>query len=223
MSERYKRCESCGSEFQLRVEACLDCGGPLEEIDPRMITPPRGPDRDDEEVSDLLTGVALAALSHLVGLPPFLRLFLRREESAPRTAPARVLTAADRPFALRVAQPDDIEPLAERLRAAGLRCEVVPEGDCRSGCKIRWAVWVAEADRAAASAIERQHLASLVPDADRFVDLEGDGCPACGAPRLAGTVECGECGLALDFAPEDPDELAVDGPYPGERQEKVAL
>lgn len=40
MSEGFKVCERCGSEFVPRVESCLDCGGPLTEIDPRMTTPP---------------------------------------------------------------------------------------------------------------------------------------------------------------------------------------
>ena len=184
MSERYKVCERCGSEFQPRVEACLDCGGPLVEVDPRMTTPPRP-----------------------------------RDEPPAPNAPEPILTAADRPVALRVEEPGYIAPLAERLRASGLRCDVIPEGDCRSGCRIRWALWVAEADLAAAAAIDRQHLALVVPEAESFVDLDGEGCPACGASRSPGAVECGECGLTLDFQPEDLEEP----PESEEQQEKAAL
>lgn len=189
MSERYKLCESCGSEFQSRVEACIDCGGPLVEVDLRMTTSPRP----------------------------------RREAPPPPPAETaeRVLAAADRPLALRVEEPGYIGPLAERVRAAGIRCDVIPEGDCRSGCRIRWALWVAEADRDAAATIDRQHLASVVPDAESFVDLDAEGCPACGAARSPGAAECGECGLTLDFAPEDLEGLAED--EDAEHREKAAI
>lgn len=192
MSERYKLCEGCGSEFQLRLEACLDCGGPLVEVDPRMGPPPRRREPPPPP-------------------PP---------EAIEPTAPAgSAFTPADRPFPLRVAEPAHIEALAERMDDAGIRSQVAPEGDCRAGCKIRWALWVAEADRDAAAAVDRRHLASLVPDGDSFVDLDGDGCPACGAARAPGAVECAECGLTLDFAPDELDEVSQDE----DPQEKVAL
>lgn len=186
MNERYKVCERCGTEYQPRVETCLDCGGPLIEVDPRMTTPPR---RD------------------------------RQPPPPPPETPALILTAADRPVAVRAEEPSYVGPLAEEIRAAGIRCDVLPEGDCRSGCRIRWVLFVAEADLPAAAAIDRRLLAAAVPDAETYVDLDSEGCPACGATPPAGAVECGECGLILGFAPED-----LEGPGEDEEPpEKAAL
>lgn len=166
MSERYKLCERCRSEFVPAVESCIDCGGPLVEVDPRMTGAPRE--------------------SRQPPPPPDL------------TAPA--LAAADEPSLVREEDVSYIQPLAKRLRAAGIRCEV--NQNCKKGCSGRVALWVPAADLAAAAALDREHFAALVPDAS-FVDLDGEGCPACGTPLSAGQVDCAECGLTLGFGPEE--------------------
>lgn len=195
MSESYKLCERCGSDFQRWVEACLDCGGPLVEVDPRMTTPPRV-DRPSRRG--------------------------RGGPSAEREEPALALTAADQPTLLRSATLDYLGPLQASLGAAGVRCDVIPEDDCgKVSCQSRCFLYVAAADLDRATAIDRQHFAAAVPDADSLVDLDGESCPACGTPKSAGTVECAECGLALGFGPEDLDDLAADEDE--EIAEKLAL
>lgn len=164
MSEPFKRCERCGSEFVPAVSSCIDCGGALVEVDPRMTTAPQG-----------------------AGEPP------------PGRA-TTLLTAADQPSLVREEDVSYIQPLAKRLRAAGIRCDV--NQNCKKGCAGRVALWVPAADLEAAAAIDREHFADLVPDAS-FVDLDGDGCPACGTPRSPGQVDCADCGLTLDFGPEE--------------------
>lgn len=173
MSGRFKLCERCGSEFVPAMESCIDCGGPLVEVDPRMTTEP---------------GES------------------RRPASPAETTPPP-LTAADEPRLVREEDVSYVQPLAKRLRAAGIRCEV--NQDCKKGCAGgRVALWVPAADLAAAAALDREHFADLVPDAASFVDLDGEGCPACDTPRIPGGVDCAECGLTLGFGPEEA-ELAL--------------
>lgn len=172
MSERFKVCERCGSEFVPAVESCIDCGGPLVEVDTRMTTAPRE----------------------------------SREPPPPPDLNTSPLCAADDPSLVREEDVSYIQPLAKRLRAAGIRCDV--NQNCKKGCSGRVALWVPAADLAPAVAIDRELFAILVPDAASFVDLDGDGCPACGTPRGAGQVDCAECGLALGFGPEEA-ELAL--------------
>lgn len=176
MSERFKLCDRCGSEYVWTMESCIDCGGPLTEVDPRMTTAPR-----------------------------------REPPPPPRVRTAQGFTAADEPLPLREAELALAQPLAERLRAAGIPCEMVAPGDCPGGsCSTKYTVFVRAADADAAEAIDRQVLAEVVPEAASFVDLDTVGCPACGAPRTAGAVECADCGLTIDFGPEDLEELAED-------------
>lgn len=177
MSERFKRCERCSSEYVWTMESCVDCGGPLAEVDPRMTTPPRG----------------------------------RREPPPPPDLGSpHHFTAADEPFVLRQEELPHVEVLAERLRAAGIPCEVYAPDDCRGGCSTKYSVLVRKADFVEAATVDRQVLAELVPDAETFVDLDTDGCPACGTPRVPGAVDCADCGLSIDFGPEDLEELAQD-------------
>ena len=81
-------------------------------------------------------------------------------------------------------------------------------------CRVRrlpvdrhhYAVWVAPEDLEAALALDRQQFAVQVPDAPEMpIELPADLCPACGA-RIAPTApECADCGLVVDYAPEEPE------------------
>jgi hypothetical protein len=153
MGERFKVCRSCGSEFVARVEACLDCGGPLEEV--------------------VAGGAA--------------------DVGAPAAAPPE--DEATTP--LREGEPAFLRDLAERLTAAGVPHRLAVSGDCTSGCRTRYAVYVRPADRAAALEVDRAFYAAAVPDGDRAVALDAEGCPACGAAQPPAVVECPECGLVL--------------------------
>lgn len=177
MSERFKRCERCGSDYVWTMESCIDCGGPLTEVDPRMSTPPRG----------------------------------RREPPPPPDLrPAQVFTAADQPFVLRQEELPYVQVLAERLRGAGIRYAVLPPDTSREGGSTKYSVHVATDDFDAALAVDRQVFAELVPEFETLVDLDTDGCPACGTPRSPGAVDCAECGLTIEYGPEELEELAQD-------------
>ena len=177
MSEGFKVCERCGSEFVPRVESCLDCGGPLTEVDPRMTTPP-----------------------------------LRRPPKPPPPAGEDnplVLRRADDPTALCKEPLPYVQGLTRKLRAAGIRHDVLAP-DRKDG-QQKYGVFVAAVDFPAADEIHRRHFVELVPEAVGFVDLDAGGCPACGTPPAPGAVECSECGLTIGFDEEDLEEILADG------------
>jgi hypothetical protein len=174
MSERYKECARCGSEFVLRVESCLDCGGPLTEVDPRMATAGSSP----------------------------------AEAPPPAEVDEPALGRGDEPTLVCREPLQDVRELASLLDDAGIRCDLLaPEpGDAQK----RYSLFAAAADLPAAREIQRRYFATLVPEAASLVDLDVDGCPACGTPRAAGAVECPECGLTIGFAPEELEAMGGD-------------
>jgi hypothetical protein len=96
MSERFKLCTRCGSEYVWTMESCIDCGGPLTEVDPRMTTPPRGR-REPSPLTDLRPAHVFTAADE--------PLVLRQEELPYVQALAERLRAAGIPY--EVFAPDD--------------------------------------------------------------------------------------------------------------------
>jgi len=132
----------------------------------------------------------------------------------PRAAelpPARELAC------LRTGDAWHVRELAEALQQAGISCRIdsfppeaplagpglsargrgAPEGATRLG------VYVAHADAAAGLRIERELLASRMPDAPEGAAHDAEVCPACGTPLDATAAECAECGL--EFPPLEGD------------------
>ncbi len=98
----------------------------------------------------------------------------------------------------------DLVPMAERLREACVDYRLAEPPGRVEGAPARYALFVRDADRAAA----RAALADLVaPDEDtegvHAVETRSDDedgypeCPACGTKTSTGTAECPECGLIL--------------------------
>jgi hypothetical protein len=124
------------------------------------------------------------------------------------TAPPAGSLAAEEPMApLREGEPGFLRDLAERLAIAGVPHRLAVHGDCTTGCRTRYAVYVRPADWAAAMAVDRAFYAAAVPGGDGAVELDGDGCPACGTSLAPGAVECPECGLMVG-GPGEADEVA---------------
>lgn len=91
--------------------------------------------------------------------------------------------------------------LSQYLIDHGVSCRVEP---CRSeGCTSQFTVTVAPGDMERARELDHRFLLQEVPDA-AYVNLETEGCPACGTPLGQGQDECPECGLVVAGA-DDPE------------------
>ena len=98
-------------------------------------------------------------------------------------------------------QTRDIAPLAEKLAEAEVTFHLHPE---REGSGVRFGLYVAEADaaaalRAIASVVDAEAEATRIEAIERGFDpAKGYGnCPACETRLAAGSLECPECGLAM--------------------------
>lgn len=116
----------------------------------------------------------------------------RDDLSVPSEGEACSVRVGDYPAAL---------DLAAWLEEHGVPCRVRRHSTERRS----YAVWVAPEDLERALELDRENFAAQVPDApDMPIELPADRCPACGA-RIAPTApECPDCGLVVDYAPEEP-------------------
>src|SRR5687767_5471862 len=97
--ELFKVCPECGSEFVARVDACIDCGGPLVWADQRAlemqamsaspVSPPAEPPGEIPEDAVPIRQASLSWIDHLArtlsdrGIQPFIQ-----EEVEPNPDPA---------------------------------------------------------------------------------------------------------------------------------------
>jgi hypothetical protein len=123
-------------------------------------------------------------------------------EAAPVEPDELSVPSEDEACSVRVGDFDSARDLAAWLEEHGVACSVTRELADR---RHYYVVWVAPEDLERALALDREEFAARVPDApDMPIELPPDRCPACGAGLPPTAPECPECGLVVDYAPEEP-------------------
>ena len=166
----FKICPSCRDEFVQHVEVCPHCRVPLRTAE-EMASAPEPADDDADNV--LASAVVLRR-----GNPSDLREL------------CDLLTARGLRFAV------DTDPPGRRLAAASRGATAPRSATSR---EVMLAIYVAEADAAAAAQVQREWLLATVPGAVDESVGGIDACPGCGEPLTANATACAGCGL--EFPP----------------------
>ncbi|HEX5759140.1 MAG TPA: hypothetical protein VF121_08095 [Thermoanaerobaculia bacterium] len=90
--------------------------------------------------------------------------------------------------------------LAVFLEERGVPCRVDSTQPAR---RRHYHVLVAPEDQERARALDREHLAAVVPEGEAVMTEPPPGhCPACGSRVPDEVLECPDCGLVVDGGPE---------------------
>lgn len=183
--ELFKVCPECGSEFVARVDACIDCGGPLVWADQRALemqamsaspaSPPAEPSGEIPEDAVPIRQASLSWIDHLAralsdrGIQPFIR-----EEVTP-------------------------DPNAINIQGA-------------FGHGWYYTLYVRPEDLDLAEEIDKEVYAREMPGTGRAEANVTTGCPACEGFLRSSDTACPSCGLEIPDEAEPEEGPGVETP-----------